>query len=163
MLSCHLKLEADKPLPQSYPTAILTLGDHIRKRRLDLGLLQRDVAERIGVSTDTITNWELARTEPGIRSLVAIIEFLGYVPFSMGESFPEKLKAYRMVKGLSQKELAKLIGVDETTARKWEAGTSQPRQETQEHVERMIELATEIATICFSSRGLTASPVQLTD
>ena len=97
MLSCHLTLEAEKPLHKSYPTALLTLGDHIRKHRLDLGLLQREVAERIGVTADTITNWELARTEPGIRCLVAIIDFLGYVPFSRGETFPEKLNAYRMM------------------------------------------------------------------
>ena len=139
MLSCHLTLEADKPLPKSYPTAILTLGDHIRKRRLDLGLLQREVAERIGVTTDTITNWELARTEPGIRSLVAIIDFLGYVPFSPGESYPERLKVYRMVRGLTQRQLASELGVDPTTVMKWEAGTSKPMRKTRERVLGVID------------------------
>jgi transcriptional regulator with XRE-family HTH domain len=40
------------------------LGNEIRVRRLDLGLLQRELAERIGVSKETVTNWELGRTSP---------------------------------------------------------------------------------------------------
>ena len=119
----------------------MTVGDHIRTRRLDSGLFQKGVAERIGVATDTITNWELNRCEPEIRCYPAILEFLEYVPFSPGESFPERLKAYRMLNGLSQRKLARLIGVDETTVCYWEAGKSQPRQETRERVERIIELA----------------------
>ena len=134
LLRCHLRLEAAKPLPKSYPTAILSLGDHIRRHRLDLGLLQREVAECIGVTPDTITNWELARTEPGIRCYPAIIEFLGYVPFSPGESFPERLKAYRMLKGSSQRQLAQELGVDPTSVMKWESGKSLPRQKRLEQV-----------------------------
>ncbi len=101
--------------------------------------MQKEVAERIGVTTDTITNWELNRTEPEIRCYPAIIEFLEYVPFSPGESFSKRLKAYRMVKGLTQRQLARELGVDPTTVRKWEAGVSQPRQETREQLDREIE------------------------
>ncbi len=57
-----------------------TLGDHIRKRRLDLGLLQRDVAARIGSDTSSVTNWEKGHTEPENRFLPAILELLGYDP-----------------------------------------------------------------------------------
>ena len=139
-------------MPQSYPKALIALGDHIRKRRLDLGLLQKEVAERIGVTTQTITNWELARTEPGIHYLVAIVEFLGYVPFSMGDTFPEKLKAYRMVNGLTQRELAKELGVDPTTVMKWEAGSSKPMPGARDRIEQVIGLATEISSTFSSSR-----------
>ena len=132
-------LEAEKPLLKAYPKTFNTLGDHIRKHRLDLGLFQKEVAERIGVTTQTITNWELARTEPGIRCLVAIIDFLGYVPFSTGETFPEKLKAYRMLKGLTQRELARELGVDPTTVMKWEAGTSKPMRRMRDRVEEIME------------------------
>ena len=127
--------------PEAYPKTLKTLGNHLRKRRLDLGLLQKEVAECLGVTTDTITNWELNRTEPGIHCYPAIIEFLGYVPFSMGETFPEKLKAYRMVNGLTQRQLARELGVDPTTVMKWEAGTSRPREETRERVEKGIDRA----------------------
>ena len=96
----------------------MTIGDHVRARRLDLGLWQKEVAKQIGVTTTTITNWELNRCEPEIRLYPAIIKFLGYVPFSPGESFPKRLKAYRMLKGPTQKELARELGLDPTTVRK---------------------------------------------
>ena len=43
---------------------------------MDLGLFQRDVARMIGVSTDTITNWEKGRTKPGSGNLTRIVQFL---------------------------------------------------------------------------------------
>ena len=116
----------------------MTIGDHIRTRRLDLGLLQKEVAQQIGVIPDVITHWELNRCEPRTRYVPKIIEFLGYVPFSMGESFPEKLKAYRMLKGLTQVQLADELGVDPTTVRLWEAGAQKPMRRLRERIEQMI-------------------------
>jgi transcriptional regulator with XRE-family HTH domain len=52
----------------------------MRKRRLDLGLLQKKVAERIGCDTVTITNWELNHSSPELRFMPRIIAFLGYDP-----------------------------------------------------------------------------------
>ena len=53
-----------------------TLGDHLRKRRMDLGLRQQDVAERLGVCTDTVVNWEQARCEPGRAAAGQVSGFL---------------------------------------------------------------------------------------
>ena len=107
-----------------------------------VGLLQKEIAKRLCMTTDTITNWELNRTESGIRCYPAIIDFIGYVPFSMGKTCPEKLKAYRMVKGLSQRKLAKEIGVDETTLRVWEAGMGKPRPEKRERAAQLMQCPT---------------------
>lgn len=41
---CHVTLSAVKPRHRAYPEEINT-GDHLRKRRLDLGLLQRGEAD----------------------------------------------------------------------------------------------------------------------
>ena len=57
------------------------MGDHLRKKRLDLGLLQRDVARRLGVDTASVTNWEKNHNVPMPQLIPRIIEFLGYVPF----------------------------------------------------------------------------------
>ena len=59
-----MKLVSKKPPSAMYPKELNTLGDHIRARRLNLGLLQKDVAEIIGVTTDTITNWDKNRLDP---------------------------------------------------------------------------------------------------
>ena len=64
-----------------YPKELNTLGDHIRAKRLDLGLLQREVAGIIGVTTDTITNWEKNRNKPMNWHSLKINKFLGYSPF----------------------------------------------------------------------------------
>jgi transcriptional regulator with XRE-family HTH domain len=64
-------------LKPGYPKQFNHLGDQLRARRIDLGLLQREVAELIGVTTLTITNWELGRTKPGARSLPGLLRFLG--------------------------------------------------------------------------------------
>ena len=77
---CHAHLKGPRPLSRSYPQVIATIGDHLRKRRLDLGLLQREVAEQLGVDKSTVTNWELNRTTPTLRFSPRIIGLLGFDP-----------------------------------------------------------------------------------
>ena len=77
---CQARLTGRKPADPAYPAVVKTVGDHLRKRRLDLRLRQRDVADRLGVDTTTITNWELGHTVPGFGWMPAIIGFLGYDP-----------------------------------------------------------------------------------
>ena len=89
---CHAYLKGPRPLPPSYPQVLATLGDHLRKRRLDLGLLQREVAERLGTDHLTITNWELNRTTPALRFSPGIVGFLGYAPWADGASLGERLR-----------------------------------------------------------------------
>ena len=68
------------PSNKPYPEALLSYGDHIRKKRLYLNLLQSDVARIINVTTDTIINWELNRTNPASSQISKINLFLGYLP-----------------------------------------------------------------------------------
>ena len=57
---CCLSLRAPKPKPDGYTEHPETLGEHLRKRRMDLGLFQRQAAAEIGVSTATLWNWSTA-------------------------------------------------------------------------------------------------------
>ena len=69
------------------------MGGHIRKRRLDLGLLQRDVAALVNATTPTVTNWEKNRTDPRLYLLPEIIRFLGDDPVKGNAStLGEKIK-----------------------------------------------------------------------
>jgi DNA-binding XRE family transcriptional regulator len=66
-------------LPDELIQKPVTLGDHLRRRRLELGLYQKDVAAKIGVTTSTIWNWEHNWTiDP--RYIPLVIEVLGYNP-----------------------------------------------------------------------------------
>ncbi len=75
---CDLVLQAPKPLDRAYPTELRSIGDHIRKRRPDLGLLQREVALRIGVDKTTVYDWEVGTATPNIRTLPGVVRLLGY-------------------------------------------------------------------------------------
>ena len=99
------------------------MGDHIRTRRLDLELYQKEVAATLVVTVSAITNWELNRITPYFTYLPRIIAFLGYTPppyEKKVDDMVERVKLYRFVDGLSQEKFAKLIGVDESTIAKWE-------------------------------------------
>jgi len=57
-----------------------TMGEHIKKRRLELGLTQKKVSKMLGVTSFTVLNWEKGKTEPLPQFMPRIILFLGYVP-----------------------------------------------------------------------------------
>ena len=90
-------------------------------------------------------HWELNYRAPKIQYVPKIIDFLGYVPFSMGESFPEKLKAYRKLCGLTQQQLADALGVVLPTVQTWEAGIHEPMPKMQERVEKILDDAATVA------------------
>jgi len=61
---------------KGYPKRPKTLGEKIRKHRMDSGLYQKDVARFVGVATDTVTLWEKERTKPNEIHLRRIRKFL---------------------------------------------------------------------------------------
>ena len=126
-LRCLFTISLHGPKPKSaYPKQINTLGDHLKKRRLDLGLLQQDVADRIGVDVTTVRNWEGNRCSPKLHYLPRVFGFLGYCPYTVPSSFAEWLRVCRTASGLSQAKLGQELGVDESTVRKWEMGRHLP-------------------------------------
>ena len=88
----------------------------MQRRRLGLGLLQKEVARKIGVCENTVCNWENNQTEPSLRLIPRIIKFLGYVPsHKQPETFGDRLINARQMLGTSQEELAQKIDVDPST------------------------------------------------
>ena len=127
---CKIELKAPRPPSPDYPQTLNTLGDHIRKKRLYLGLFQRDVADTIGTTESTIWNWENNYATPYISYIPNIIKFLGYVPFNTSyNTLREKIVTSRKLLGLSQRKYARLIGIDPSTLGRWEQGKSTPRPE----------------------------------
>lgn len=124
---CHLAFKAEKPLSGAYPKKLRTLGDHIRKRRLDLALFQKDVARRLGSNETSIWNWERNRSSPALRFIPRIIEFLGYTPDGTEpETLGQRIVAWRRLRGITQKELARRLRVDPSTIGSWERGEQRP-------------------------------------
>ncbi len=50
------------------------LVDRLKKARAEQGLKQSDVAEKLGLKANTISNWEKGRTEPDIDSFVKLCD-----------------------------------------------------------------------------------------
>ena len=57
-----------------------TIGEHMKKRRLELGLEQEQVASLVGVTWLSVSNWERAVYRPSKRPMPKIIAFLGFDP-----------------------------------------------------------------------------------
>jgi transcriptional regulator with XRE-family HTH domain len=130
-------LKAKRPESEAYPAELKTYGDHMRAKRLGLGLPQRQVADEVGVDETSVVNWEGNRTTPAVRLIPRIIRFLGYCPYTPGLPLPCQLKIWRQSSGLSQEKAARALGVDEGTWRRWEAGSRQP---SPEHFSRLTAL-----------------------
>jgi DNA-binding XRE family transcriptional regulator len=109
-----------KPTP--YPDAPAALGDHLRKRRHESGLLQEDAADRLGVNTWTLANSEKGCAKPALRFWPGIIEFLANDPNSEPSDLAQRIQWARRRRGLSLRVLAKRLRVDPDTLRLWECG-----------------------------------------
>ncbi len=89
----------------------MELGSHIKEHRTELGLSQDDLAERIYVSRQTISNWECGRTYPDVQSLLLLSNVFGVTVDSL-------------IKG--DVEMAERIYVSRQTISNWECGRTYP-------------------------------------
>lgn len=138
---CGFDVTGSLPKGNKYPKSLITIGDHLRKCRMDLSLFQCDVAEIIGVSEDCVTYWENGRSTPQIQHIPKIIQFLGYnpAPFEL-KTLGDKVRDYRLKHGLSHKKFGKIIGVDASTISSWEKGEFQPKGKTQCRLTKILSI-----------------------
>jgi len=104
----HLALKTPKPRNPAYPESINALSGHIRKRRLDLGMHQKDVAESVNATTSVVANRE--KNRPTLRNIscTKIIKILGDdLLQSNATSFGEKIKQCRIQNELILRKLSK--------------------------------------------------------
>ncbi len=52
----------------------MKFNERLKQLRLQSALLQREIADALGVSVRTFQGWETARTEPNIEKLIAIAD-----------------------------------------------------------------------------------------
>ncbi|WP_353959461.1 helix-turn-helix transcriptional regulator [Mucilaginibacter flavus] len=112
-----------KPNVPQYTNDPKTIGEHIRKKRIQSNCAQKELADKLGVSENTINAWELGHTNPSTHYYPAIIAYLGYYPFEHEtESCAGKLKQIRHCKGLTFEQCATLFSISEDAAMRWEKG-----------------------------------------
>ena len=100
-----------------------SVGDHIKKRRLIVGITQKEVAKQLGVTQTTLINWEKDRTVPPLLAMSRVVRFLGNDPFPPApKTLADRLKAKRRELGWTQKTAARQLGIDPCTWSDWESG-----------------------------------------
>lgn len=59
-----------------YPKNPRTLGQRIRKARMEKGFMIKELASQLGVTEDTVINWEIRGISPEGRNIEKIAAFL---------------------------------------------------------------------------------------
>lgn len=129
----------NKPLETKLLINPATLGGKIRNKRLELRLLQKEVAKTIGVSEDSITLWENNKSKPYVRYYPKIIKFLGYVPFDIDSlTLGGQIKLYRYLNGLSQEDIGIKLGINESTVFHYENNKHKPTSKILKKIQKLI-------------------------
>jgi len=112
--------KSKRPSVFIYPHKLETIGDHIKKKRLEEGLTRRELAEKLGTTFYAVRGWELEQKTPNVKLMPKIVGFLGYKPWDdLSESFEGKVQLYCKLNGLTKKDLADQVGVHPETVYKW--------------------------------------------
>jgi transcriptional regulator with XRE-family HTH domain len=86
-------------------------------------LTKRQLSLKFHVDDTTIYLWERNKAQPSLAQIPKIIEFLSRDPSKKEtHSLGDKIREYRRVHGLSQKKLARQLGIEQTTLAGWERG-----------------------------------------
>jgi predicted DNA-binding protein (UPF0251 family) len=109
--------------PKDFEEHPVTLGEHLRKRRKELRLTQREAGQRMGVTNETVTNWEKDRTKPVAAQFQPVLAFLGYDPTLGGRTLAERLEAQRRRLGATIDQVAAHLGWDPGTLARYVTGT----------------------------------------
>ena len=120
-------------IPQDILKSDQHIGRRIRKRRLELGATQGELAEHVGVSEYTVRAWETRRSLPMESILKRINEwFAKDVPVKLYQEveiadLAQRISDQRRNWGISKKQLGRHLGVDRTTVVTWERGSNFPK------------------------------------
>ena len=68
----------------------------------------------------------------------AILRFLGYSPLPPGSTWAKRLVSGRKGVGITQKEAARRLGVDQSTLARWEGVEQEPVGEFAFRAERLV-------------------------
>ena len=55
----------------------MQLATYIRSRRKNIGMTQKELAEKVGVSTNTVARWERGESEPSWSDFLKLCVVLG--------------------------------------------------------------------------------------
>ena len=155
-------------------TALTALGGRLRAARTSASLIQQTVAERLGVSPQTVRNWETGRHEPTEQATEALASLYGipsehlrrqtpgvhsgdqsHRPNQHVKVEPHLLTDAREASGLTRAEAAEHSGVSTASIRRYEQGKARPTRTTM----RRLALIYGKPSSSFDPNGVDNTPV----
>jgi transcriptional regulator with XRE-family HTH domain len=132
----------------------ITTAERIKRNRIKVGWTQRDLAEKVGVSQMTISNWESGRAHPSLKHKTQLFSLLG-VPepeqkssteksgVELSEAGPSAVSAWltktRLERKMSVPELSETADVTAAQIYNIESGrTTNPRRSTIKKLENAL-------------------------
>jgi transcriptional regulator with XRE-family HTH domain len=131
---------------RGYAEIPATLGEHLRKRRKELGLLQREAAIQMGIGTETYANWEKDNTEPIAAQFRPVLDFLGYDPMPAPTTLAERVQTKRRELGVTFEQVAGYLGWDAGSLTRYLNGTWRLPNERAEALEQFLGLSEQDAS-----------------
>lgn len=144
--------EDRRSLKAGAKTAVLVqLGHRLRRARMRSRLTQNDVAENLGVTAQTVRNWESGKHEPPPQTIKKLAELYGeseerllanldsaIIPRPIGTLFrydrvlvdPERMTSARSEAGLTQAKVSGMTGLSLSAIRRYESGSANPATRT---------------------------------
>lgn len=103
----------------------MTIGSNIRKYRKEKNLTQKELAELVGISQNSIQRYETEQREPTFEQLKTIalalnISVTKLIAIERTFSIPNNIKAIREEQNISRKQFANELGVSEEEVIKFE-------------------------------------------
>ena len=127
-----------------------TFGEHIRLARMKKGWQVKELALKVKVTPSSVINWEKRGFRPDysvIRKLKEILPELASIsPALIYKDYPaepktlgERLRQKRLGLDLSQKELAKKLGVCQDAVADWEAGRTRGGNKSSQFEKKLMQ------------------------
>jgi len=80
----------------------------------------KEVGQILGVTLESVLNWEQNYHQPVVQAYPAIMDFMGYCPVQYARTLGERIRLHRTHRGYTILEFANIPGIDECTLGSWE-------------------------------------------
>ena len=122
-------------------------SEALREKRLEMGLLQRDLGKLLGVTNAAVSKWERGTNAPceglmqeigklfGIRGLCRM-----FGPKSAQKRNGHPIREARLAKRWTQAELARRLGIEKSSIYNWEKGVAHPSADKVELLRELLNL-----------------------
>ncbi len=124
-----------------------TLGEHLKKRRRELGLLQREAAEQMEIDTWAHLNWEKDKTVPVAARFRPVLGSSA-MPMPEPTTLAKRLEAKRRTLGATFEQVARYLGWDPGTLTRYLNGTWRIPGDRMAALERLLSAeSTDLSAI----------------